>query len=221
MARKSRLAVAGQTHLVLQRGHDGSRVFADAVDRAGYRSALAQAATVCQVQVHALALLDTEVALLLTPLSAPALSRLMQTVGRTYVSAYNRRHGKSGTRWDGRFRCAVVEAGSARLDALLWIAGLSQADGGAVAGTRGSSPQDLPLVDPPEYWSLGNTPFEREAAWTRLLATGLSLDRAAQLRAAANGGWAIGSTDFVDQIADAAGRPARARPRGRPRLVPR
>jgi len=60
MARLARLVVAGQAHLVLQRGHNGARVFSDAADRAAYLAALREAAAAEAVQVHALALLDSE-----------------------------------------------------------------------------------------------------------------------------------------------------------------
>ncbi len=216
MARLARLVVAGQAHLVLQRGHNGARVFVDAADRATYLMALREAAAAEAVQVHALALLDSEVLLLLTPAEPAALGRFMQAVSRRYVSAYNRRHGRSGTLWDGRFRCGPVEPGHVRLDALRWIDGQSHEAGVSTAAQRTGEVRDTLFSDPPEYWQLGNTPFEREAAWRALLAAGLPATRAEALRRAASGGWAAGSAAFATQVAEASGRPARPRPRGRP-----
>jgi putative transposase len=72
------------------------------------------------------------------------------------------------------------------------------------------------LVDLPEVWQLGNTPFEREAAYRTLLVQ-VALRDAPQMRAAALGGWVIGSPAFQAQLAVLEGRPARPRPRGRPR----
>ncbi|CAD5372598.1 transposase [Rubrivivax sp. A210] len=214
MARLARLAVAGETHLVLQRGHNGARVFADGIDRAAYLAALREAAAVEAVQVHAYALLDDEVRLLLTPPLAEALGRLMQAVGRRYVAGHNRRHGRSGTLWDGRYRCGVVEPGPARLDALRWIDGAS-AEAGSAAHRTGAV-HDALLSNPPEYWQLGNTPFDREVAWRALLAAGLPQARAEALRHASNGGWAAGSAAFAANVAEISGRPARPRARGRP-----
>ena len=221
MARLPRLVLPGQAHLIIQRGHNGQQVFADDPDRTAFLGALAQAAATQPVQVHGWALLDSELRMMVTPATAAALSLFMQSLGRSYVSAYNRRHGRSGTLWDGRFRCAVVEAGETLLDALRWIDGQTDASTWTSATHRLGGRRDALLVDPPEYWQLGNTPFDREAAYGRLLDQGLSQVTTEQLRAAAWGGWALGSERFADELARSTPRPLRPRPRGRPRrLVP-
>ncbi len=220
MARLPRLVVAGQAHFVVQRGHSGAPVFADDTDRAAYLAALREAAATEQVQVHAYALLPTEVQMLATPAEPAALSRLMQALGRRYVAAHNRRHGRSGTLWDGRFRCGVVEPGTTRLQALCLIDGASAEAGRTSAAQRQGGSRDTLLVDPPEYWQLGNTPFEREAAYRALLQAGVPPAAAQALRRAALGGWAAGSPGFKAGLASASSRPAQPRPRGRPRRGP-
>ena len=97
----------------------------------------------------------------------------MQALGRRYVAAHNRRHGRCGTLWDGRFRCGVVEPGPTRLQALCLIDGAAADPGLTSAAHRLGGPRDGLLIDPPEYWQLGNTPFEREAAYRRLLDAGV------------------------------------------------
>ena len=173
MARLPRLVVPGQAHLVVQRGHSGARVFVDETDRATYRAALREAAAAVPVQVHAYALLPNEVQLLVTPAEPAALGRLMQALGRRYVSAHNRRHGRSGTLWDGRFRCGVVEPGDLRLQALCLLDRAAADAGMTSASHRLGGRRDALLTDPPEYWHLGNTPFEREAAYRALLDAGV------------------------------------------------
>src|SRR5678815_4899747 len=112
MARLPRLVVPGLPHCVIQRGHNGQAVAVDDADRQAYLRALRDAAATHAVALHAYALLDAEVQLLVTPTGAPSLSRMMQELGRRYVSAYNARHARSGTLWDGRFRAAVIEPGA-------------------------------------------------------------------------------------------------------------
>jgi|CXWL01.1.fsa_nt_gi putative transposase len=218
MARLARLVIPDHAHYVIQCGHSGQRVFLDAQDRVRFCAALHEVAAAEQVLVHAYALLDTEVQLLATPGQAASLGRLMQGLGRRYVAAYHRRHGGTGTLWNGRYRCAVVEPGAPRLDALLLVDSLSAQAGLTSAGHRARGAHDPRLVNPPEYWQLGNTPFEREAAYRELLVAGLSPAQATALRRAALGGWAAGSQAFVAKVADTAARPAQPRPRGRPRL---
>ena len=217
MARLARLEVPGLAHLVIQRANGGHVVFVDAQDRQDYVAALREAAAAEQVQVHAYALLAAEVQLLLTPAQPGALGRAVQAIGRRYVSAHNRRQGRAGTLWDGRFRAAVVEPGALRLAALQAVDAASAEPGFTSAGHRSGALRDPMLFDPPEYWQLGNTPFEREAAYRARLAAGVSPAVLQRLRHAALGGWVAGSEAFAAEVAALAARPTRPRPRGRPR----
>ncbi len=221
MARLPRLTLAAQPHWLIQRGHSGCPVVADNTDRETFLAALNEAAAAEQVRIHAYALLDNEVHLLATPATATGLSRMMQSLGRRYVSAYHRRHGGSGTLWEGRFRCAVVEAGASLLDVLCLIdglAGIGAEPASSSLGHRAGGQTHPLLIDPPPYWLLGNTPFERQAAWRRRVADGLPAALAAALRTAALGGWVVGSAAFASAVAKETARPAVPRPRGRPRL---
>ena len=221
MARLPRLEMPGQLHYLIQRGHgglDAHGVFADAQDRDAFLAALQMAALAEAVQVHAYALLDHEVQLLATPTQPGALGRMVQAVGRRYTSAFNRRHQHRGTLWDGRYRCAVLEPGPRRLAALRLVDGQSAEPGVTSAGQRsGAARPSLLLADLPELWALGNTPFEREAAYAALLQTSLPGADADALRKAALGGWAAGSVAFAATVAEATARPAKPRRRGRPR----
>jgi putative transposase len=225
MARLRRLVLPGQVHHLVQRGHNAQHVFSDDEDRRQYLAALQDAARAGAVTLHAYVLLDNEVQLLLTPPTEAALSRMMQALGRRYVAAYNRRHGRSGTLWEGRFRAGVVQHGAHALQSLQLIDSLAVRHGLAEspqASRWSSAPHRLglrrdPLVtDPPEFWRLGNTPFEREAAYAALLAQGLDDASVRRIAHAAANGWALGSQDFLAELALQLGRPVQARAKGRP-----
>lgn len=213
MARLPRCVLPGHAHYVIQRGHGGQPAFQDDEDRRACLDGLREAAAANRVAVHACALPDTALHLLLMPPDSAALSRTMQGLGRRYVSAYNRRHGRSGTLWDGRFRCAVIEPGAWQLAALVLLDGMA----GPLEAAHRVGGTGLPwLVDPPAFWQLGNTPFEREAAYRALLGQGLSAAQAQRLRDSALGGWAVGSPAFLARLAENTARPPQPRPRGRP-----
>ena len=225
MARLPRLVVPGQAHHLLQRGHNGQAVFADDEDRRLYLSALQDALRAQGVVLHAYALLDNEVHLLLRPPSEAALSRMMQALGRRYVAAFNRRHGRSGTLWEGRFRASVVQAGTPTLQCLRLIDSLQVRHGLAPAYPdsawssathRLGRGRDALVTDPTEFWQLGNTPFEREAAYAALLDQGLDEATMRHIEHAASRGWALGSSVFLYEVAQQRGRPVRPRARGRP-----
>ncbi|MBX3634968.1 MAG: transposase [Rubrivivax sp.] len=217
MARMPRLVLPGLPHLVVQRALAGRPAFVDADDRATYFGALREGVAAEGVQLHAYALTAQEVRLVLTPPSGAALARLMQHLGRRYVSAYNRRHGGQGTLWAGRFGCAALEPGDACLDAMLWVDGASDEPVATSAARHVGARADPLLSDPPAYWALGNTPFDREGAFRERLAAGLPAARSDELRRAVLGGWVVGSPAFAAEAGSAVGRPARPRPRGRPR----
>jgi putative transposase len=228
MARLRRLVVPGQVHHLLQRGHGAQPVFADDEDRQHYLAALQEALRGHAVVLHAYALLDNTIQLLLRPPSEAALSRSMQALGRRYVAGFNRRHGRSGTLWEGRFRAGVVQEGAPTLQAMLLVDGLQSRHGQAAspqASRWSSAPHRLglcrdPLVtDPPEFWRLGNTPFEREAAYGAMLVQGLDAAQLRRIEHAAASGWVLGSPQFVADIEKQLGRPARPRARGRPPRV--
>jgi putative transposase len=225
VARRPRLALAGELHLLMLRGHNDQPVFADDADRAAFIELLRESAARHQVAVHAYCLLVNEVHLLATPATAQALGQLVQSLGRRYVAAYNRRHGRRGTLWDGRFRSALVDADTLLLPATLYVEALPVAAGLASvaidwpwssAAHHAGLRRDSLLTDHQRYWLLGNTPFDREHAHTVALAEAQSgaFDRRFADATAKAG--ALGSPQYLERVAAAAQRPVQPRPRGRP-----
>lgn len=228
MARLPRLAVAELPHLVEQCGHNGQPLFLDADDRAAYRAALAEAAGACGVSVHAYCLDPARVLLLATPRQADGLSRMMQRLGRRYTAGFNRRHGRSGTLWAGRFRATVIEAQRHLVDALCHVesdAALAGDADAAPADRRSSAAHHLGLaVDPLVsdhtcFWALGNTPFERHAAYRLLVLQPLSASQRDRFDAAVRKGWAVGSQAFLAALSATTPRRLQPLSPGRPRRV--
>lgn len=226
MARLARLAVADHAHLVLLRGHSGHAVFRDDVDRAAFLSALQRACNVERVALHAYALLADRVWLLCTPASAQAVGRALQALGRRFSAGFNRRHQRSGSVWDGRYRATVVEGGAHLLEAMVFVDQAPVREDSMSAGSSAvwsSARQhvglgtEFPLTDAPAFWALGNTPFDRCAAYRALLEEPLGPERAERLAAAVQRGWAVGSPAFLDVLHQLSSRRVEPRPRGRPR----
>jgi putative transposase len=226
MARQPRLAIAGELHLVSLRGHNGMAVAVDEVDHEALHAMAARAAVEQGVCVHAYAVAGAEVCWLATPERDESLGRMMQSFGRRYAMAFNRRHGRQGTLWEGRFRSSVLESQSWLLDATVHVETLPVRAGFASqAGEwRWSSAahhlgrvRDALITEHPLYWSIGNTPFERESAHAHFLDEERRPDRTAALDAAQRGGRAVGSPEFLQKMSERAGRRLEARPRGRPR----
>lgn len=222
MARLPRLSLPGIVHYVLQRGHNHGAITCDAQDSERLLQTLREAALGCGVVLHAFALTATELRVLATPDSATGISRMMQALGRRYAAAFNRRHGRRGALWEGRFRSALIEGGEPTLHAMRQLDAVVPAEA-ADGVERSSQPhrtggrRDAALIDPPEYWRLGNTPFERESRYRHLLADAPGAAAEAALRRAVEGAWAYGSPAFLQGLAAGTDRPPAPRPRGRPR----
>jgi putative transposase len=225
MARLARLAVPGEAHHVIQRGNNGQPIFVDDEDRRTYLAALRDAATSNAVALHAYVLMENHVHLLATPSTTEALSRMMQALGRRYVSTFNRRHGRTGTLWEGRFRSAVIESERYFLACMRYIETNPVRSGLVVlpgdypwsshahhAGQRGD-----PLVtDHSLFWSLGNTPFDRQSAYKQLCEQPLAPDVVQALTSTAIKSWGLGSPEYLSRIGDEIGRRVTPRSRGRP-----
>jgi putative transposase len=221
MARLARLALPGLPHCVLQQAVHGSQLVHDDADRTALLKSVHVAAERHQVAVWAYAIEARALHLVLCPSTAEGLGRMMQALGRLYVPGFNRRHGRTGALWAGRFRAAVVEPGGWLVQALVRVDRLGAwSDGEAAAWSSAShrlgQRRDPGLADPPEWWDLGNTPFERESVWRARLQQGLPPEVEAALARAVHGAWALGSPGFQAKLAATAGRPTVPRPAGRP-----
>ena len=219
MARLRRIVVPGHPHLIIHRGRSGMPAFRDAADLQSYVGALADAARVAQVAVHAYALLPTEVRLLVSPQNERGLATLMQAAGRRYVRNFNQKYACSGTPWEGRFRSAVIEREQYFLPCLRFVEG---AGGGSDVVSSAAHHLGLrvdPLIaDHPALWSFGNTPFERHAAYRRFVEQAADEAEVATILHAALNGWVLGSREYAEAVADQTGRRPQRAPRGRPRI---
>lgn len=226
MARLPRLGVAGWPHLVVQRVHEGQQLARDDQDRQRLLDVLQEAGRSHGVTIHAYHLALDHLQLLLTPDTDEALSLFMQAVGRRYVSAFNRRHGRQGSLWSGRYRATVLDPARFLLDAMVFVethasrVGLvmhPQDDLWSSARHHLGLHSDPLVGDHALFWSLGNTPFEREAAWRRRLEEGLSARQVTEMAEATHKGWALLPLEIAQNLEVSAGRRLAPRPRGRPR----
>lgn len=231
MARLRRIVLPGHPHVIIHRGRSGETVFRDPADRDSYRANLLEAARAARVAVHAYALLPSEVRLLVSPEGEAGLADLMQAIGRRYVRGFNQKYGCTGTPWEGRFRSAVIESEAQFLPCLRFVesttgsSNLDPAPPGPSPDRYSSAAHHLgQRVDPiisnhPVFWALGNTPFEREAAYRRFAAQPVAQSEVAAILFAALNGWALGSAEFAAMVGNQAGRRSLRATRGRPRKL--
>lgn len=225
MARQPRCAVAGVPHLLaLRLLPDVAGRMTDA-DRDLQLRLLGLGVEAGQIALHAYCLGPDRSLLLLTPQEAAAPGRLVQDLGRRLAVDFNRRHGRSGPLFSGRFRSTVLEPSAHLVDAMLYVEQLPLRQGDAnpaawrwssAAGHTGSARDPL-VTDHPAYWATGNTPFDREARYRGRLAEPLECAALLRFDGALSGGWPIGDAAFLAGIAQQIARRVVPRAPGRPR----
>ena len=209
MARQPRLALPGYPHHVIQRGNNRQPIVLDETDRRMLYNLWLEESQRHKVAVNAYVLLDNHFHMLLTPPSDEAMSLMMQSVGRTYVRYFNKRHNRSGTLWEGRYKSSLIDSEGYLLTCMAYIdlnpvrAGLAEsAEDFSWSSYKHLAGQSIDKLVTPHalYWGLGNTPFAREAAYAEFVAGGLSVATQKALTDSALKGRVVGRPDFLTSL---------------------
>nr|WP_314858888.1 transposase [uncultured Undibacterium sp.] len=226
MARLPRLVIPHQAHHITQAGIDGKIIFVDTADYVVFIDWLKGAAKQFSVQIHAYTILPDRLHLLATPSDELGLGKMMQWLGRYYVPYFNAKYKRSGLLWQGRFKATVLEAPQYFLPCCVMIEEM------AVRQHLVAEPNSYPwsscqhhlgmrvdpvVADHAMYWGLGNTPFQREAAYRDLLEKGLSSSHLKAINDATSKAWVLGSEVFKLEMAKLTERRVEPAARGRPR----
>lgn len=228
MARLPRLTAPGYPHHVIQRGNNRQTIFRADKDYQFMLDLLLENAVKFDVAVHSYVLMGNHFHLLATPERVDSLPGMMQAVGRRYVRWFNDLQGRSGTLWEGRYKSTLVQTEAYLLTCMAYIdlnpvrAGLVEhvrdypwSSHGHYIGQR----VDKLVTAHAMYWALGNTPFEREAAYAQWVQQGITTQQREALTQATLKGWALGDTDFVANLQKSTVRRAVKAQAGRPVLA--
>jgi putative transposase len=228
MARLARLIVPNYPHHLIQRGNDQQLIFRDEGDYEAFLKWLRDAARRFKVAVHAYVLMPNHFHLLGTPIDETGLARMMQWIGRYYVPYFNHKYQRTGTLWQGRYRTTVVEPERYLLVCSRYIelnpvraelAGAADHYLWSSCAHHVGIKADPLVTDHALYWALGNTPFEREAAYKEALSHPLRNEEIEAIRAATNKGWLLGTDKFRQSLAKQTTRRLAPARRGRPQKL--
>lgn len=209
MARLPRLTLTGYPHHIIQRGNNRQPIFVGATDRERLLDILCENAKSFNVAVHGYVLMDNHFHLLATPQADNGLPHMMQAVGRSYVRYFNDSQKRTGTLWEGRYKATLMQSERYLLACMVYI------DLNPVRARLVGQAQDYPwsshahyiglrtdkLITPHAlFWSLGNTPFAREASYAEMVQAGIGTVQHRSLTDATLRGWALGDVDFVAEL---------------------
>jgi len=120
MARPLRIEFPGAVFHVTSRGDRRESIFADDVDREDFLAVLAVALDRFDAQSLAYCLMGNHYHLVLYTCQAN-LSLLMRQINGAYTQRFNRRHGKVGHVFQGRFKAILVDRESYLLELCRYV----------------------------------------------------------------------------------------------------
>jgi putative transposase len=225
MARKQRVSSVGVPEHIIQRGNNRQAIFACEEDMQAYVGWLKTYSKKYKVSVHAWVLMTNHVHLLCTPSSVNGISQMMQSLGRMYVTYFNRSYKRTGTLWEGRFKSCLVQEETYLMQVYRYIelnpVRASMVDDPAAyfwssyqCNALGKK-SDL-LTPHSIYTRLGTNEQERQLAYRGLFVHQIEGKFLEDIRKVTNKGLALGNDNFFAEIESLTGRRVIERKRGRP-----
>jgi putative transposase len=222
MARLPRFVLPGYPQHVIQRADNATEILRDEEDYWALWSALRETAASFECAVHAYVLMPSHYHLLLTPNRGDGISKLMQHSGRSYAQHVNRRYGRTGSIWNGRYRATLLDPDVFLLPVSNYIeanpvrAGLVRSPDAYDWSSYGANALGVEdeLVSPhPAFLSLGTDAEQRLSAYADAFdpPRGSLLQR---IRDATNKAWALGDDAFCDRVEALSDRRTRPQRRG-------
>jgi putative transposase len=226
MPRPPRLDFHGLPQHLIVRGNDRKPIFFSREDRLYFLKCLGEARAKRSCDIHAFVLMGNHVHLLATGHAQRAVSRMMQDVGRAYVTHVNKLHGRTGALYEGRFKSSVVETTQYFLTCMRYIecnpvrARLAPHPGAYEWSSFGQNITGEPtgLITPhAEYIGLGRDAGMRAMTYASLFNEPIDDGKLAAIRLGVSQGKAVGTESFCKGLEALVGRPVSFAPRGRPR----
>jgi len=225
MPRKLRFYLPGIPAHIIQRGNNRQAVFFCDEDCCAYLGWLKSGARTHGCAIHAYVLMTNHVHLLVTPQQRDSISRLMQYVGRHYVTYINHHYGRSGSLWEGRHKGCVIAQDGYFLACGRYIE-LNPVRAGMVmhpgeyrwSSFRGNAlgEADGLLAQHDVYRALGRSASERQHTYRALFRTALDPEQIHDIRATVQTGTPLGNDRFREQIEQALGCKVGQARRGKP-----
>ncbi len=104
-----RLCFEGALYHLTVRGNNREPIFGDDTDRHQYLRLLKRYKDRFRFTLHAYALMTNHVHVILEPAGGTTVSRIMQCLTITYTKYFNRRYGRVGHVFQGRFHSRLIE----------------------------------------------------------------------------------------------------------------
>jgi len=121
LARKQRIFIENMTYHILLNSLDNMKVFQNDGDKEFFLELVLEYSKNYEVQIHAYSIHDDFFEFLATSKNIDSLPKFMQSLGRLYVSYFNKRYSRTGTLWQGRYKSSLVETDNYLFDVMSFI----------------------------------------------------------------------------------------------------
>jgi putative transposase len=226
MSRQPRPIIPEVPIHIVQRGNNRLRCFFDDTDFLVYLDMLRIAAQRADCDVHAYVLMTNHIHLLVTSKQQYGPASMMKALGERYVQYVNRRYGRTGTLWEGRYRSCLVQRERYLMVCQRYIE-LNPVRAQMVTHPvnypwssyrRNAHGEGCQLITPHYlYTNLGSDPCSRESAYRGLFSDSITIRTLNKVRRATNANLALGNKKFTDEMAALLGRPLTSQQGGRPK----
>jgi len=225
MPRPPRIDFPGLPQHLIVRGNDRRPIFFTDADRLFFLKCLGEARAHRSCDVHAFVLMPNHVHLLATARAEYAASRMMQDLGRAYVTHVNKLHRRTGALYEGRFKSSLVETTRYFLACMRYIemnpvrARMAPRPGSYEWSSHGQNITGEPgglLTPHPEYTQLGRDARERANAYARLFDEPQCDEELDAIRCGVSQGKAVGTDVYRQQVERLLGKSVSFVSRGRP-----
>jgi len=226
MPRRARIIVPNVPHHIVQRGHNRDAVFSGEDDFRYYLDNLRKWKLELGVKVYSYCLMTNHVHLVLEPEEdTSTVSLLMKQLAARQTRWVNKQMGRSGSLWEGRFKCSPIQEESYLLQCCRYVernpvkASMVNHPGQypwssyrARIGKESTGWLDYELT----YLALGKSFAERQARYEKFVDVHADASETDLIHNALNANQLTGDAAFVDEIEKLSGMRIEARSRGRP-----
>lgn len=226
LPRHPRLFVPHLPLHIVQRGHDRQPVFLQPADYEFYLSNLLETKLELDIRLLAYCLMTNHVHLILVPGDdVTGISKLVRVVAARHTRLVNRREGRTGTLWEGRFKASLIDFDRYLLACYRYV------DLNPVRASMVATPEQYPwssyrqlaalaynrhLDSHDVYEALGEDPAQRGRVYRAFVARNVCDKELALIRTALRRNQLTGDRRFRQAIERQVGRRISARGPGRP-----
>jgi len=227
MPRTSRIIIANYPHHIIQRGHNRQAVFTSEGDFLYYLATLQEWKDIYECRIYAYCLMANHVHLVIEPgENVHDLSRLMKRLAGRQTRYVNKRHNRSGTLWEGRFKSSAISTDEYLLACCRYVE-LNPVRAGIVSdpadyrwssyGAKIGAQENDWLDYDPCYLRLAESDQKRAEKYASWIKETVLSEEWDLIRTSLQRGQLTGGPRFIDEIEKKIEKRVEFRGRGRPR----